>query len=211
MKKRKTGKVYKPQGRQFWGLVVVIAINIIHFAVTSLIFQNLFWFLTGILLPIYAFILFRTFIAATQTSIAIHEDGIEYHYGNSSAFSTWDNVKHINKLGIFLHQPIKPVVDGGFIDKLLLWRRTMTYIPFSDLVHVPRRWLNYKQGFVIDFEKFANTAFGRDLRHYAPHLLAAYTEYKPKHRLEDDGGELVNEWESNHGEHKTQTTDRQNL
>jgi len=206
--KRKTAKVYKPQGMQFWGLVVLIFVLGIHFTVTSLVFRNLFWVLNGIILPIYALLFFRFFIEATRTSITIYEDGIEYRYGSLYAFSTWDNIKYINKLGIYFHQPVETVVHGGFFDRLLFRQKALAFIHIADIVHIPTYRDNFQQESVLDLKKFIETEFGSDLMHYAPHLFKAYSDYKPKHQLEDnydsqeqleDTDELKEDRESNHG------------
>lgn len=189
--KRLTGKTYKPEGMLYWGLLLGLLLMLIHFLLMISFWREEFmWAITFILLPLYGYGIWEMFIRATQTSITLYKDGIEWQRGGSRLFTTWDNVSHLGchgkgesmSYGIFLHKKVKPEVNG--LIESLAYGRESNYILLTGLLSIPTQW-SFRRDTTIDLDKLSQTDFGRTLMHYAPHLFEK-GKGKPKHRLSDE-------------------------
>jgi hypothetical protein len=168
-------QVYKPSGWMQFGLAVAIIFIVVHFSIMMRAGMEVGWFFL-ILIPIYGFILWILLISSTQQHLAIYENGLEYRMGGNRRFSRWEDMRHFeirpqgksSVIGIYSSH-IEKRHEGSFIERLLSSSHN-DLIPLS-VVHVPSRRINWWTRSIVDTEKFAETDFGRELLHYAPHLF----------------------------------------
>ena len=180
-RKNTEGKVYKPQGVRLWGSIIVMGIIAIQIVVMVFLFSgddmpnNSVWFI-NFAIAMLALALFILFIQVAESSLTVYEDGLEWQRGKSVLFSTWDNMRAIERknegdaatYGIQLHEKVEVEINGWF-DKFFYGSST-DYIRLTGIVNVPMRFAGLK-GNVIKLDEFAETEFGQDLMHYAPHLF----------------------------------------
>lgn len=169
-------RVFKPSGMMQFGLGLVIVLLVIHFSVMMNLGAELGMFMF-LLLFFYAFIIWLLMISMSQQHLAIYEDGLEYRMGGNRIFSRWEDLQRFESrasgksriLGIAT-LAVEKRQEGNAFERFLLMGRYENFIPLQ-IVRVPTRWDGCWTGMVVDSAKFAETDFGRELLHYAPHLF----------------------------------------
>ena len=171
--------------------LIVLGMSILVAGMHALMFRSLdfngmneFIIILGLVLLFDAFLVWYALILTMQTQMTVSEEGIEFQQGGARWFITWDNISHFGKryygrqqqVGIFLHEQVEPEVTG-LADKLFFGRKK-DFIDLYQLVDIPRRFGIFRRP--INFEKLAETDFGRDVAYYAPHLLQEPKKEKPK-------------------------------
>jgi hypothetical protein len=177
-------RVYKPSGWMQFGLGLMIVFIVIHFSIMMRMGLEAGWFFL-ILVPLYGLILWMLLISSTQQHLAIYENGLEYRVGNNRRFSIWEDMQRFeirpqgksSVIGIYTSH-LEKRYEGSAVERLLL-HGYKDFIPLT-VVRVPTRWDGCWSGAVVDTVKFAETDFGRELLHYAPHLFD-YSKEKQKH------------------------------
>jgi hypothetical protein len=114
--------------------------------------------------------------------IAIYPSGFQYRSGAFSAFTIWDNLYYLDQVNvrddytycIILKKLISVEIHGGLFG--MLWYKIFSrpsknnklhLINIQSVVEVPHHFFKNK----INIEKFVETAFGKDLKQYAPHVF----------------------------------------
>ncbi|MDQ7025574.1 MAG: hypothetical protein Q9P01_04195 [Anaerolineae bacterium] len=144
-------------------------------------------FFLALILVVDAWMLWYGIIFTTQTHVHVTDDGIELQRGGARLFTTWQNISHFGvkgggknqQRGIFLHNKVKPQVNG-LAEKLFYGWKT-DFIPIGQVINIPTRWSFLRRS--INLEKLAQTDFGYDVAQYAPHLLDEVDE-KPKRSVD---------------------------
>ena len=197
-RKNDGGRRYRPDRAWvlfhiLFGLVWVFGgIMLLHISVSA----SLPIFIFGC--PLLLYISFRTFRysyrLANKTYLLVTPSHIEFANSSYRGIVTWEQVTGITRIHYRINNHQTPENwygysfdwwgDGFILDKKQSFQSVedvppiLTHsIPIGDCVSIPRR---YKVFGDIDYNKFAQTDFGRDLLHYAPHLFEGKLTEKAK-------------------------------
>jgi hypothetical protein len=137
------------------------------------------WYMLLCVVPLFGFIGWFGFIQATQMTLTVRDEGLEYRLGSGVVLTSWDNLVRFARrdngrvatVGLLLHNKVRQEVHGGRLDKAFFGEESVTYIPLSDIVPVPVIYNKETKQRHVDTGKFAKTPFGQELLHYAPHLF----------------------------------------
>ena len=122
---------------------------------------------------IFAFIFFwMGFWILCGNKFLITPNGLEFVMFGWQGYTAWENIQELNSHQLKLKSPIK--VQNHILPILGTYRDV---IPLVNIVDLPKRFL-----FRIHWQKLAQTDFGRDLLHYAPHLFEGKLTEKAKVR-----------------------------
>lgn len=137
------------------------------------------WYMLLCVVPLFGFMGWLAFIQATQMTLTVRDEGLEYRLGSGVVLTSWDNLVRFARrdsgrvatVGLLLRDKVKQEVHGGRLDKAFFGEEPVTYIPLSDIVPVPVIYDKETKQRHVDTGKFAKTPFGQELLHYAPHLF----------------------------------------
>jgi hypothetical protein len=137
------------------------------------------WYLLVCAMPLFGFVGWFAFIQATQMTLTVRDDSLEYRLGSGVASTSWDNLARFGRsnslrvvtMGLVLRHKIQQQVRGGKLDRAFFGEEPVTFIPLSDIVSVPTIYDKQSKKRRVDTEKLAETPFGQELLHYAPHLF----------------------------------------
>jgi hypothetical protein len=137
------------------------------------------WYMLVFAVPLFGFASWFGFIQATQMTLTVRDDGLEYRFGSGVASTSWGNLIRFTRrdsgkvvtLGLDLRQKVRQEVRGGKLDRFFFGAGPVTFIPLSTIVPVPMVYDKHSKKRRVDTEKFAKTPFGQELLHYAPHLF----------------------------------------
>lgn len=115
-------------------------------------------------------------------SLIVTPDGLQFVILGTSGFAGWDNMVRLDKRGIHLEQPI--TVSHNTLTRLLYMGRAFQCIPINYVIPIPQGLRKIK------LREFAETDFGRELFHYAPHL---FDDVDDKTKRLASEGELLDE------------------
>ena len=96
--------------------------------------------------------------------LILSPDGIDFVILGTSGFAEWDDMVEFDVRNIRLSQPID--VSHNTLKRLFSLGKGYRCIPVFHIIDIPQS-LRGK----LKLEEFAETDFGRDLYHYAPHLF----------------------------------------
>jgi hypothetical protein len=137
------------------------------------------WYAMLCVIPLFSFIGWFAFIQATQMTLTVRDEGLEYRFGSGTVTTPWANLRRFlyhstgrtSTMGVELGSSVRQQVHGGKLDKAFFGEEPVHYIPLSDIVSVPTVYDKEKKQARVDLEKFAKTPFGQELLHHAPHLF----------------------------------------
>ena len=159
--------------------VITGVIIIMHIIVAAILFNEInieFWLINALLFVLYTLLFGVMVFQATQITITIYENGIDWQRSSSHLFTTWDNIDRIGRnnegdsttYGLHLREQVQPEVNS-WLDRRL-YAAPVDYIRLTPTIIVPTTLRGVK-GNVIDMQAFAATPFGQNILRYTPHLL----------------------------------------
>jgi len=160
-------------------IVITLVLIVVHIVVMAIVVHEInvvFWLVNILLFILYTLFFGVMAFQATQITITVHENGIDWQRSSSHVFTTWDNINKIGRkdegdsttFGIYLHEPVQPEVHT-WMDRRF-FSAPVGYIRLIPTVKVPTTF-NGLAGNVIDMQAFAETDFGQDVLRYMPHLF----------------------------------------
>ncbi len=175
----KGGKVNAYTGNLRPPIVITLVIIVVHIVVMLILVNKIgvaFWVVNGILFILYMLFFCVMAFQATQITITVYENGIDWQRSTSHVFTTWENIDMIGRkdegdsttFGIYLHEPVQSEVTS-WLDKRF-FSVPVDYIRLTPTIRVPTTFKGLG-GNVINRQAFAETEFGRDVLRYAPLLL----------------------------------------